>query len=210
MTMVKICGLTNLEDARWAAACGADLLGFIFVPATPRYVERETAAAIMRDLRAEGYRCRFVGVFADAEPDTIRRTVTTCDLDLVQLHGQESPEAVSALGVPVIRATRVREQVDWPKLVAWQSWAYLFDTYDPHRLGGTGHPWRWELLGNRPPNIERVIVAGGLTPDNVALAIRQAHPWGVDVSSGVEATPGHKNPSQVERFIRIAKEECEQ
>jgi len=213
MTYVKICGLTNLEDARHAARCGADLLGFIFVASSPRYVELEQARAIIAALRAEGRRAFTVGVFADQPAPVIREAVSRCGLDRVQLHGQETPEDFSELDVPVIRAAhvraRVRARVPWEDLLAWRAWAYLLDAYDPQRLGGTGQTWRWELLGDRPPDAERILVAGGLTPDNVAQAIRQARPWGVDVSSGVEAAPGRKDPALVERFICTVRKESE-
>jgi len=207
MTKVKICGLTNLEDARHAARCGADLLGFIFVSSSPRYVESKQVQAIIAALRAERCPALTVGVFADQPASVIRETVARCGLDRVQLHRQETPERFCELGVPILRAARVRERVPWEELSAWRAWAYLLDAYDPHRLGGTGQAWRWELLANKPPDAGRILVAGGLTPDNVAQAIRQAQPWGVDVSSGVEAAPGRKDPALVERFIRIVREE---
>lgn len=208
MTRIKVCGLTNLEDARHAARCGADLLGFILVPTSHRYVNPERIQSIITALRAEGCRALTVGVFADQPAPIVHESAARCGLDRVQLHGQEAPESFCEMGVPIIRAARVRERVPWEELSAWRAWAYLLDAYDPHKLGGTGQAWRWELLKHRP-DARRILVAGGLTPDNVAQAIRQAHPWGVDVSSGVEAAPGRKDPALVERFIRTVREESE-
>jgi len=204
MTVVKICGLTNLEDARWACRCGADLLGFVFVPSSARCVPAARVAKIIHALTSEGYRARPVGVFANQPLDALRRTAEMCSLQLVQLHGGEGPGYAHALGLPFIVARRVRDRVPWEELSEYQAWAYLLDSYDPGKLGGTGHAWRWEMLGDPQPDV-RLIVAGGLTPDNVASAIRQARPWGVDVSSGVEASPGRKAPAIVERFVREAK-----
>jgi len=215
MTVIKICGLTNLEDARWAAQCGADLLGFIFVPSSPRYVTPDKVAEITANLADEGCRARFVGVFADEPAESVRRIASTCSLHLAQLHGHETPEYAYELGLPpngvigglpVIVARRVRGAIPWEELSCFCPWAYLLDGYDPQRLGGTGQPWPWELLAEGGQRLERVILAGGLTPLNVGEALLRASPWGVDVSTGVEASPGHKDPAKVERFIRRVKE----
>jgi len=167
MTVVKICGLTNLEDARWACRCGADLLGFVFVPSSARCVPAARVAKIIHALTSEGYRARPVGVFANQPLDALRRTAEMCSLQLVQLHGGEGPGYAHALGLPFIVARRVRDRVPWEELSEYQAWAYLLDSYDPGKLGGTGHAWRWEMLGDPQPDV-RLIVAGGLTPDNVA------------------------------------------
>lgn len=202
MTVVKICGLTNLDDARWAAQCGADLLGFIFVPSSPRYIAPDKAAAITAKLADEGCTARFVGVFADEPLEMVRRVVAACALHLVQLHGHETPEYARSLGLPAIVARRVCGAIPWEELAAFHPWAYLLDSYDPQRLGGTGQPWPWELLAEGRQRLGRVILAGGLTAENVGEALRRARPWGVDVSSGVESVPGRKDPAKVERFIR--------
>lgn len=210
MTAVKICGLTNLEDARWAWQCGADLLGFIFVQSSRRSVSATEAARITRALADEGCTARFVGVFANQSIEAVRRIANTCSLHLAQLHGGEPPDYARALGLPVIVARPVRDRVPWDKLSLYGAWAYLLDSYDPQQLGGTGHSWRWELLDKRPQTSSKIIIAGGLTPDNVSLAVDQARPWGVDVSSGVEAHPGCKAPSKVALFIQRAKLCCEE
>ena len=213
MTMIKICGLTVLEDARWAWRCGADLLGFIFVPSSPRYIAPEKVARITEALTAEGCQARFVGVFAGETVETVQQIASTCSLHLVQLHGEETADYVRRLGLPAIIARRVRDHVAWDELATAyrglerEVWAYLLDSYDPHRLGGTGQVWNWDLLPGSTDRPLRWIIAGGLTPDNVALALRRARPWGVDVSSGVEASPGRKDPARVARFIQQIREE---
>jgi phosphoribosylanthranilate isomerase len=206
MTMVKICGLTNLEDARHAWQCGADLLGFIFVAASPRCVTVDTVSAITSRLRDGGCTSRLVGVTADLPAESVLSIIDKAGLDAVQLHGHEDPAYARDLKRPVILAHRVRDHVDWSGLAEYSAWAYLLDGYDPARLGGTGRPWRWDLVSQRPEGFERVIVAGGLTPDNVTESIRQSGAWGVDVSSGVELAPGRKDHAKVARFIASVRE----
>ena len=208
---VKICGLTNLVDARHAWRAGADLLGFVLVPGTPRTIDPARAAAIVRALRAEGCSALMVGLFARESPAAVRAAVARCGFDLVQLHGDPPPAETAGLGAPALIAWRVRDAmgsgptIDWASLVAYRAWGYVLDGYDPQRLGGTGRTWNWGLAAERPEGLGRTLIAGGLTPDNVAEAIRLARPWGVDVSSGVELAPGHKDPEKVARFIERAK-----
>lgn len=205
MVKVKICGLTNLEDARWAFQQGADLLGFIFVPASPRYIPPAQAAAIIEALRAEGCQALCVGVFANAPASEVQEIADQCRLDLVQLHGTEPPAYAQGLRCPVIRAHRVRGPVPWDELLAYPAWAYLLDSFHPQSAGGTGQVWSWDILEGSVLPAVRLIAAGGLTPDNVAEAVRRLHPWGVDVSSGVESRPGQKDPIKVREFILRAK-----
>jgi phosphoribosylanthranilate isomerase len=206
MTAVKICGLTNAEDAGWAWRCGADLLGFICVPSSPRDVPPERVQEMARNLRADGCQALLVGVFAETRPQVIRETALRCGLDLVQLHGYEdAPFPLADLGLPAIVARRVRERLDWG---AWRlpgAWATLLDRYDSARLGGSGEAWDWALYEGSPPDVSRLILAGGLTAENVAAAIAAVRPWGVDVSSGVEAVPGRKDWHKVARFIQQAR-----
>lgn len=206
MTTVKICGLTNLEDARWAWRCGADLLGFILVRASPRYIPPGEVMRIAGVLRAEGCHCRLVGVFADEPVEVVRGVVSAQGLHLAQLHGNETPAYAAQLGIPYIVVRRVGDALPWDELAGYAPWAYLFDSYDAQRRGGTGRTWNWELLRDAAHLGKRLIIAGGLTPDNVGQAIRRARPWGVDVSSGVEATPGRKDADKVARFIQSVRE----
>ena len=150
-----------------------------------------------------------MGVFAGASHDEIRRTVSTCALDLVQLHGYEDA-LVEDVGAPAVVAVRVRDGLPQgvrPSREQIGLFAYLLDTYDPDRLGGTGRTWDWSNLSLSEGESTRFIVAGGLTLDNVREAIRLTRPWGVDVSSGVEASPGRKDQGKVQRFVQNVREE---
>jgi phosphoribosylanthranilate isomerase len=207
MIAVKICGLTNLQDARSAWQSGADLLGLVFVPSSPRYIAPAEAAQIIHALVSEGCALRFVGVFADAPCEMVQRVMRECALHLAQLHGHELPSYARAIGPEVIVARRVREGFSWDELAPYEAWAYLLDSSIPGQLGGTGQSWRWDLLPKDDRPFPRIIVAGGLRPENVQEAIRQVRPWGVDISSGVEACPGKKDPSRVRRFIEMVREE---
>ena len=210
MTAVKICGLTSLKDARHAMSCSADLLGFVFVPASRRYVTPKKASAIAGALKTEGCTARLVGVFANQPLHEVQAIVDECSLDLAQLHGNENPEYAGAVGIPTIIARRVADQIPWDELSRYDSWAVLLDSYDPRRLGGTGHTWQWDLLAGSADRTAKLLVAGGLTPENVIGAIRLAKPWGVDVSSGVESAPGQKDPIKTLRFIQNVREEDSQ
>jgi phosphoribosylanthranilate isomerase len=210
LVRVKICGITSVEDALAAAKAGADLLGFIFCPPSPRYVTMRRAGEIIAALRrSEGERdrqqpTRTVGVFVDEELDRVREAIRECDLDYAQLHGDEPPEYVASLGGRAIKAIRVRSKGDIEQLAAYQAEAYLLDAYHPTISGGTGQAWDWGLA-TAAKQYGRVIVAGGLTPDNVAEVVRQIQPYGVDVSSAVESAPGRKDIARVQQFVAAAK-----
>ena len=219
MTKVKICGITNLQDAQVAIEAGADFLGFIFYPKSPRYVTPQQVREIVTQLRPQppiplrsapgtiASNLHLVGVFVDQSPEIVAQTLAFCGLDYAQLHGAESPATVKALmgrGFGVIKAFRVRDGATLVEIQRYRATAYLLDTYVSGQPGGTGHTFDWTLAA-RAKGYGPIILAGGLTPDNVAQAERAAQPWGVDVSSGVEATPGHKDHDQVRRFIATAK-----
>ncbi|MGD2205487.1 MAG: phosphoribosylanthranilate isomerase [Anaerolineae bacterium] len=207
MTQVKICGLTNLQDALIAVEAGADLLGFIFYPPSPRAVTPARARAIVETVRNAGFPVRLVGVFVDEPPEDVRQTVSRCGLDYAQLHGAESPREVAALmddGIAVIKAFRVRHDVSPGEIARFRATAYLLDAYVAGRPGGAGRTFDWQLAV-QAARLFQVLLAGGLTPDNVAQAVRTVHPWGVDVASGVEAAPGRKDPDQVRRFVAAVK-----
>ncbi len=211
LVRVKICGITNVEDALAAVGAGADFLGFNFYPASPRYVTMGRAGEIITTLRQwEGERdrrqpVRIVGVFVDEELDRVREAIRECGLDYAQLHGEEPPEYVAALGAHTIKALRVRSETDIERLAAYAASAYLLDAYHPTKSGGTGQVWNWKLA-TAAKQYGPVIVAGGLTPDNVAEVVRQVQPYGVDVSSGVESAPGRKDIAKVQRFVAAAKD----
>ncbi len=207
MTRIKICGLTRLEDALWAARCGADLLGFICWPGSSRYIAPAPLAELTQELRAQGCRALRVGVFVGQEPAHVRDVAARSALDLIQLHGGESAEYAAALGLPYLLARPVRAADDLAGLDGYAPWGWLLDSYDPERPGGTGQPWRWGLLQQASHVHGRVLLAGGLAPENVRAAIRAAHPWGVDVATGVERAPGIKDPARVAAFIQAVREE---
>lgn len=200
---VKICGITNVDDALVAIEAGADALGFIFVPETPRYIDVETARTIAS---AVGGRARTVGVFVDASIESINRAVQAVPLDLVQLHGELPSTIAERIDVPFFKVVRVRGAIDVEGLRAYKARAYLLDTYVEGAHGGTGTTFDWTLAGPVVQAGLPVLLSGGLTPENVAAAVRQVGPWGVDVSSGVEARPRVKDREKVRAFIRSAKE----
>lgn len=199
---VKICGITNLSDARHAASCGADALGFVFYPGSPRCVEPDMARRIIAELPPL---ITTVGLFVNESPDRIRQVVALCGLDTVQLHGDEAPEQCSYPPCRVIKALRLQGPVSAGTFSAYPVAALLLDAYVPNQFGGTGHRCDWDQAAV-VAKAHRVILAGGLNPENVAEAVRRVRPYGVDVSSGVETQPGVKDQDKVARFIRMAKE----
>ena len=208
MTVIKVCGLTRAEDALHAAVCGADLLGMIFVPASPRRVSVDGAAKIAQAVRANypSGSPLLVGVFVDAPAEQVRDVSAQCGLDLVQLHGDESPAYAASLGLPYILARRVGRPGALEDLDRYKPWAYLLDSYDPARPGGSGEAWRWADMETALPDGARLILAGGLKPENVQEGLRAVRPWGVDVASGVETRPGVKDSGRVAAFIEQVKE----
>ncbi len=202
MVRVKICGITNLEDARHAVACGADALGFVFYPESPRYVELDLARQIIAAL-PPFVTC--VGLFVNELPSRIVETVNYCGLDLIQLHGDETPEQCSFPPYRVIKAVRVSQQAGAEPLPDYPVSALLLDALVPGQFGGTGKVCDWGFAAKVSAQ-QPIVLAGGLTPENVAAAIKAVTPYAVDVSSGVETSPGQKDPRKVSEFIRIAKE----
>jgi phosphoribosylanthranilate isomerase len=209
MTLVKICGITNAADAHCACEAGADLLGFVFYPKSRRSVTREQVREISQELR-RSYKEKHpttVGVFVNEELETVAQAMHTCGLDFAQLHGSEPPELVKALrdrGIRVFKALRIGSAADLAPMTQYDCSAFLLDAYVPGQPGGTGHTFDWSLAIRAKRN-GRVILAGGLTPDNVAQAVATVLPWAVDVSSGVEKAPGHKDAEKVHRFVSSAK-----
>jgi phosphoribosylanthranilate isomerase len=201
---VKICGVTTVGDALHAAACGADALGFVFFAGSPRCVTPAQARAIIDELPPFVTR---VGLFVNETPERIRTIAGECGLDAIQLHGDEPPEFCQELPLRVIKALRIRDAASLAGHESFQVSALLLDAWVGGTYGGTGLAFNWELatgVARQRP----VILAGGLTPANVAEAVRQVRPYGVDVSSGVESGPGKKDPEKVAQFIRMAREAC--
>jgi phosphoribosylanthranilate isomerase len=197
MTRIKICGITSAADAAAAVAAGADALGFVFVPGTPRHVTAEAAAEIIATLPPF---VTPVGVFVDQPAAAIVQIISCCRLGAVQLHGSEPPELARAMPVPAIKAFRIRSRDDLAPLAWYPARAFLLDSYLEGRPGGTGAAFPWEAAVGAPARAP-IILAGGLTPDNVAEAVRRVRPYGVDVSSGVERAPGAKDRRKLEEFI---------
>jgi phosphoribosylanthranilate isomerase len=198
---VKICGITSLDDALWAAEAGADAIGLIFVEKTPRYLTPAEAAAIVAGLPP--FICP-VGVFWDHTPAHVAAIVAECGLGAVQLHGVEPPEVVAAAPVPVLKSIKVQDAQDLAQLDRYKPAAFLLDSPARWSEGEARVPISWTLAREATAR-GRVVLAGGLTPETVSEAVRVARPWGVDVNSGVEAAPGRKDPAKVERFIRAAR-----
>lgn len=199
---VKICGITRLEEALAAVEAGADALGFMFYPPSPRWIEPAAAAAICRALPPWVHR---VGVFVDAPEADIREVVHACGLSALQLHGQESPAFCRRFEWPVIKAFRIRGPESLAALSDYDTAAWLLDSHVPGRLGGTGAVFNWDLAARAVRLGRPVILAGGLTPENVAAAVRQVRPYGVDVSSGVERAPRDKDPDRMKAFVAAAQ-----
>jgi phosphoribosylanthranilate isomerase len=197
---LKICGITRREDALHAVASGATAVGFVFWPQSPRWIAPEQAAAIVADLPSEVVT---VGVFVNEEPDTVRTAVMASGIRCVQLHGDEDRAYADALALPVIRSVTLDAFE-----AAERAWApgttFLLDAADAVRRGGTGRTVDWERASWCAQR-GRVVLAGGLTPGNVADAVARVRPYGVDVSSGVEAAAGVKDPEKVSRFLEAAR-----
>ena len=199
MTKIKICGLTNKEDAKEAARLGADFAGFIFYKRSPRYIEPKDARAIAGTLPAEVIK---VGVFVDERLETISEAARLAGLDMAQLHGEEGPEHCSSVRkrIKVIKAFRTRDAKDLEKINEYDADFYLLDTYREGKPGGTGEAFDWNILSDKRFS-RPVILSGGLRPDNVREAIQKVSPYGVDVSSGVEKSPGKKDFILMRKFI---------
>lgn len=199
LVRVKICGITSVEDALAAVDAGADALGFNFAP-SPRRVTPAQAAAITRELPPF---VTTVGLVVDEDP---RPLLDACRLDAIQFHGAETPEQVAACPCRAIKAFRVRAEADLDALAGYPAAAaFLLDAYVPGVPGGTGQRFPWELAVGAARYGRPVIVAGGLTPENVAECVSMTRPYGVDVSSGVELAPGKKDPARVRAFIAAAR-----
>ena len=198
MTVVKICGITRETDALVAARAGAHALGFVFYAPSPRFVSAERAAALMRVTPPF---VTSVGLFVDAPVDEITQVLNTARVDLLQFHGDETPEYCARFGVPYMKAVRVKPGLDLLQYAArfYHAKALLLDAFVEGLHGGTGQTFDWSII---PDNLPLpVVLSGGLTPDNVTAAIKAVRPWAVDVSSGVELDKGIKDAAKIAAFM---------
>lgn len=202
MAKIKICGITNLDDARAAIDLGADALGFVFFKESPRNIPPKKAAAIMAKLPVF---TTTVGVFVNTPREEIQKIADETGIHVIQLHGDESPESC-CLSRRVIKGIRVKslESLDLLKRYQHLVSAFLLDTYAPHMPGGTGRAFNWDIA-IEAKNFGRIILAGGLTPENISEAVRRVKPYAVDVSSGVEREKGKKDHQKMRLFIERAK-----
>jgi len=194
---VKICGITNLEDAEVAIKLGADLLGFNFYEKSPRYIEPDQAQKIIAKLPAF---VSIVGLFVNAEYEQIRQTLDDCYLNWIQLHGDETPEfcqSFSSLNLNIIKAIRVRNYADVKSAEKYYTDAVLLDAFDPDKYGGTGLRFDWNIIGHIN---KRIFLAGGINPDNVQEAIKLGV-YGIDICSGVEESPGKKDHEKMKQLF---------
>lgn len=207
MTRVKICGITNLIDAQHANECGADSIGFNFYAGSKRYISPVLAAAIVEPV---GMRVEKIGVFVNASVKEIVEIEDAVQLDTVQLHGDETPEFIEELrgesDATIIKAVRIVPDFDPNGVLEHRADAILLDAFSKDERGGTGETFDWEIARHVVELVGQVYLAGGLTPENVAEAIRVVGPYAVDVASGVETSPGVKDRDKVAAFIKAAKE----
>ena len=202
MVKVKICGITNLDDAMAAADFGADALGFVFFKNSPRYISPVNAEKIIKKLPPF---ISAVGVFVNEDKKNIEKIVSRTGINITQLHGDEPPKACN-LSKPSIKAIRVKSLDSLEVISKYKDKvsAFLLDTYTPELFGGTGQIFNWDIAVEAR-QFGKVILAGGLTPENIEKAVRYVHPYAVDVSSGVEAEKGRKDHKKMRLFIERAK-----
>ena len=201
-TQVKICGITNVADALMAAAAGADLLGLMFYDGSPRRLTLAQAAEISRALPPFVLR---VGVFVDPDEALVTRAIAECGLSLLQFHGDEASDFCTQFGVMSVKALRVRDAESLQTLENFHTDAFLLDAHSQAGLGGTGEKFNWDLAVEAQKFGKPIFLAGGLTPENVADAVRRVRPFAVDVSSGVESAPGKKDEAKVRSFIAAVR-----
>jgi phosphoribosylanthranilate isomerase len=201
MTKIKICGIKTVDDALAAMEAGADLIGFNFYPKSPRYIDVGICRDIMFVMRRYGH-VQYVGVFVNAPVEQILATMDTCGLALAQLHGDETSEMLNVLEGKAFKA--FRGDVN-PNLIVKGEPAFLIDAAVKDSYGGTGMKADWSTAAELAKK-HQFLLAGGLTPENVADAVRQVKPWGVDVASGVESEPGKKDAAKMSAFVKAVRE----
>ena len=210
MTLIKICGITNIKDAEAAVLAGADQVGFNFFPASPRFTNVESAKKIGDRI---GSRATKVGVFVNESVDRIREIAAEARLEVIQLHGDEDEGFIGRLrtetGLSITKAVRVTADFDPTTVSSFNADAILLDSYSREARGGTGMKFDWSRAIEVSKIVDRLYLAGGLAPENVAEAIRIIRPFAVDTCSGVESEPGKKDPLKLIRFIENARKQDE-
>lgn len=200
---IKICGITNVADANAAVEAGADALGFMLYEGSPRHVTLVQAASIIRQVPPFVAK---VGVFVNASEDTVRQAITSCGLDTLQFHGDETPQFCRRFSpLKVARAFRIKDAGSLAQLKKFDTDAWLLDSYVPGKQGGTGEKFNWNLACEAKESGRPIILAGGLNPENVAEAVHEVWPYAVDVSSGVEAAPGKKDHKMIKDFVAAVR-----
>ena len=199
---VKICGITSATDGNIAAEAGADMIGLMFYDKSPRHISIATAKEISQAVPP--YLMK-VGVFVNPDEDLVMRAIGECSLSLLQFHGDETPEFCTQFGLMCLKAFRIRNAESLDALAKYHTDAYLLDAYSAEARGGTGEKFNWDLAVEAQKFGKPIFLAGGLTPENVADAVRKVSPFAVDVSSGVESAPGKKDAAKVRAFITAAK-----
>jgi phosphoribosylanthranilate isomerase len=204
MTLIKICGITSLQDALSAVDAGADALGFNFYPASSRYVAPSAVRTIIDELPRH---ILTVGVFVNAgSPNSVRQIASEAGISALQLHGDESPEFCSDLGDwYVIKVLAMKGEFDPEQAHRYKVWAFMADTFDPKLRGGTGRIADWSLARKLSETVPRMFLAGGLSPDNVRTAISIVKPYAVDACSSLEIEPGVKDPKRVQMFVKAIR-----
>jgi phosphoribosylanthranilate isomerase len=195
---IKICGITNMDDALLAAELGADALGFIFVKTSPRYIRPSAARKIIQELPPFVIP---VGVVADSTREDILDLIEETRIGCVQLHGNESPKELAKFPIPIYKSFRVDKEFNLETLQRYKGSAYLLDAHVEGALGGTGKTFDWEIA-IAAKAYGRIILAGGLTPENIAEAVKKVQPYAVDANSGVESVPGKKNKNKLEQLFK--------
>jgi len=202
MTKIKICGITNIEDAGKAVSSGADAIGFVFAD-SPRKTDPATAKHIIQDLKGKALS---VGVFVNESADEVEKIAGYCSLDAIQLHGDENAEYCSNFKLPVIKAFRVKDESTLRAIPSYKAvFAYLLDTFSENQYGGTGEAFDWDLAVKAKAFGKPVILSGGLGLGNIEKAVKAVRPYGVDISSSIEVRPGKKDHKLLGEIIRLIK-----
>jgi phosphoribosylanthranilate isomerase len=198
---VKICGIANIEDALKAIELGADALGFVFYEKSPRCITKETAREIITSIQHLESRIQPVGLFVDELEERVNEITSYCNFDILQFHGDETPDYCKKFPQKIIKAFRIKDRESLVNIPKYEVDYYLLDAYSEAMPGGTGKTFNWNLA-KEAKNLGRpIILSGGLNPENIIEALKKVSPFGVDVSSGVESSPGQKNHKKLEEFI---------